>query len=304
MSAKFLGQLRNRIDDTYSEDELKILCFDLKAKIRQGRKLDYENLSGTTRLDKIYSLLNELKKHKEGLQALFDKLIKERPDEPWMPHSDARQVVQCIIEQGRKTKLFKGMCLLIDTSESDTVLFNVSKISDIVTALATNTDLLETPYLIVKFFAPSSHLQKAINAGWPLAKFPYYPINWSEEKLKMLYWQRLIQCRLPNKQHDPSSPSLATLFSYDLRSEYPKVRSSTNIGKTSSSEDLHPLIDLAFIRLGMTFNSPQAMWRFGDLLITNHLNSRPGIDIPAEIQSDTFYKAFLATIFSQQYDDR
>jgi hypothetical protein len=55
MSTTHLTQLRDQIDQTFDEEELRGLCFALK--------IDYDNLCGESKADKIRELLAYCQRH-------------------------------------------------------------------------------------------------------------------------------------------------------------------------------------------------------------------------------------------------
>ena len=81
-----LHQLRITIDNSFSREDLRVMCFDLNV--------DFDNLSGETKSEKIAALLNQF--DRRGREAvLLDYLLKEKPEIEWTdlfaPGDDAEQ---------------------------------------------------------------------------------------------------------------------------------------------------------------------------------------------------------------------
>ncbi len=95
-SAKYLSTLHKQIDDYFSFDEVRTLCFDLGV--------DYENIPGNIRSAFIRNLIISLAKQKR-LQELVDAVRQERsfvdwqdvPDDFELPTSMAQENIQQVV---------------------------------------------------------------------------------------------------------------------------------------------------------------------------------------------------------------
>jgi hypothetical protein len=73
-SIQYLAALHKEIDDFFSFDEIKTLCFDLGV--------DHENIPGEIRSAFIRNLIVSLARQKR-LQVLLDRVREERPSVAW-----------------------------------------------------------------------------------------------------------------------------------------------------------------------------------------------------------------------------
>jgi hypothetical protein len=74
MTKNVFAKLRDEIDFYFNEEELKNLCFDLR--------IEYENLSGTTKIDRCRELVKHCLRHSR-MNHLVDVLNRLRPRISW-----------------------------------------------------------------------------------------------------------------------------------------------------------------------------------------------------------------------------